>query len=106
MTKYLCRFFVFVFPSLLSSGRLKRSGNADKEEKEDTEEDKLPDARNKEEEPNDGDAATVKEQQQQLDTQEYEGEEEERKEVIPDGEFVTYTRAVQNVPGDIFAQCM
>ncbi|BFY99615.1 hypothetical protein BsWGS_02655 [Bradybaena similaris] len=69
--------------TLLSSGRLKRSGNADREEKEDTEEDKIPDAINKEEEPNDGDAATVKEQQQQLDTQEYEGEEEERKEVIP-----------------------
>ncbi|CAG5114594.1 unnamed protein product, partial [Candidula unifasciata] len=69
--------------TLLSSGRLKRSANT---EKEDSDEPKLADAKDEDvdTEPNDGDAAAVKEQQQQLDTQEYEGEEEERKAVVPE----------------------
>lgn len=74
--------------SLLSSGKLRRSAeNSDKDDAAETTEDTsgLADGsggvEDVEEEPNDGDAAAVKEMQRQHDTQEYEGEDEEKEQV-------------------------
>ncbi|XP_005101550.1 DNA-directed RNA polymerase I subunit RPA1 [Aplysia californica] len=69
--------------SLLSRGKMRRSGaDSENDSPEETTTHRPEEEDDVEVEPNDGDMSAVKEHQRQLDTQEYEGEDEERNAVI------------------------